>query len=112
MVDIIDVISEQIFDKISSIPYPIRQFCKCLYQALKEKFSKNPGAQEIDNRILRVVSSFLLEKWLLNSVFINLHMEGLIKDFILPKYCTLNLQLMFQILYKTMTQQEWEVETP
>lgn len=38
MIDIIDVISEQIFDKVSSIPYTIRQFCKCLYQATKEKY--------------------------------------------------------------------------
>ncbi len=29
--EIIEVISEQIFDKIATIPYSIRQFCKCLY---------------------------------------------------------------------------------
>jgi hypothetical protein len=66
----------------------------------------------MDIRVVRVVASFLLEKWLLNSIFVKLHMEGLIKDFILPRNCVSNLQMMFQILYKTMTFQEWEVPTP
>lgn len=112
MVEIIDVISEQIFDKMTTIPYAIRQFCKCLYQSLKDKFVGPKSAQDFDYRVMRVVSSFLLEKWMLNSIFVNLNMEGLIKDFIMPKNCTLNLQLMFQILNKTMTWQDWEMPTP
>ena len=31
LIDIADVISNQIFDKMTTIPYAIRQFCKCLY---------------------------------------------------------------------------------
>lgn len=42
----------------------------------------------------------------------NLHLEGLIKDFLLPRNCILNLELMSRILYNTMTFQEWEVQTP
>ena len=42
MIDIIDIISEQIFDKTSTVPYAIRQFCKCLYQACKNKFGEKP----------------------------------------------------------------------
>lgn len=112
MIEIIDVISEQIFDKMTTIPYVIRQFSKNLYQALKDKFVGSKPSVDFDYRVMRVVSSFLLEKWMLNSIFVNLNMEGLIKDFIMPKNCTLNLQLMFQILNKTMTWQEWETPTP
>lgn len=112
MIEIIDVIAEQIFEKVNTIPYIIRQFCKCLYQALKEKFLGSKPAADFDVRIVRVVSSFLFEKWILHAIFNKLHLEGLIKDFILPKHCILNLQLMNQILLKTMTWQEWEVATP
>lgn len=80
MIEIIDVISEQIFEKTSTIPYSIRQFCKCLYQACKDKFNPTPTG-ETDIGILRVVSSFLLEKWMLNSVFVNMSSEGLVKEF-------------------------------
>ena len=31
LLDIVDAITAQIFDKVSVIPYAIRQFCKCLY---------------------------------------------------------------------------------
>jgi len=41
-----------------------------------------------------------------------MHIEGLIKDFILPKNCLQNLQLMSRILYTAMTFNEWEVPTP
>jgi hypothetical protein len=42
-----------------------------------------------------VVAYFLLEKWLLSSVFVTPMLDGLIKDFVLPKNCTANLQMMF-----------------
>jgi hypothetical protein len=31
LIDIADVIMNQIFEKIATIPYTIRQFCKCIY---------------------------------------------------------------------------------
>jgi len=31
LLDIVDAITGQMFERISVIPYPIRQFCKCLY---------------------------------------------------------------------------------
>lgn len=91
MLEIIDVISEQIYEKMSTIPYPVRQFCKCLYQAVREKISGRQAQSEFDVRVVRVVASFVLEKWLLKSIFVKLHLEGLIKEFILPKNCVLNL---------------------
>lgn len=39
-------------------------------------------------------------------------MEGLIKDFILPRSCLQNLKLMSKIIYSLLTFQEWEVQTP
>ena len=94
MLEIIDVICEQLVDKMSTIPYAIRQFCKCLYQAVKEKISGRQAQNDFDPRVVRVVASFVLEKWLLQSIFVKMHMEGLVKDFLLPKNCVCNLQLM------------------
>ena len=46
------------FEKVNTIPYSIRQFCKCLYQLCKNKFGDSI-------KLIRVVAFFLLEKWLL-----------------------------------------------
>lgn len=75
------------FEKVNTIPYSIRQFCKCLYQLCKNKFGDSI-------KLIRVVAFFLLEKWLLKSIFFSLNKEGLIKDYILTKNCTTNLELM------------------
>jgi len=45
-------------------------------------------------------------------VFGNLHLEGLVKDFVLPKIALQNFQLVNHILYMSMTWQKWEVPTP
>jgi hypothetical protein len=43
ILDIVQLVVSMVFEKLATIPYSIRQFCKCLYQATKEKFgSKNP----------------------------------------------------------------------
>lgn len=106
MNEVIEVLSEQIFEKLATIPYIIRQFCKCLYQSCKDKFPSE-GAN-----LQRVVGRFLLEKWMLKSAFVTLNMQGLIKEFILPNNCIQNLKLMYTILLKTMLWQDWEVQTP
>ena len=31
LLDIVDAITGQMFERVSVIPYPIRQFCKCIY---------------------------------------------------------------------------------
>ncbi len=46
------------------------------------------------------------------AIFVNPHMEGLIKDFYLTLYCQKNLQLAQYIVFQIMTFQEWEVATP
>jgi hypothetical protein len=38
ILDIIEPVSQQIFEKVATIPYSIRQFCKCLYEHARLKF--------------------------------------------------------------------------
>jgi len=38
LLDIVDAITGQMFERISVIPYAIRQFCKCIYQMSIDKF--------------------------------------------------------------------------
>ena len=111
MIDIIDIISEQIFDKSSTVPYAIRQFCKCLYQACKSKFGEKPTIT-IYQTMVRVISSFILDKWILQSVFLAKPEEGLINEFMLSPNCTQNMKLMHYILSRAMVWQDWELKTP
>lgn len=106
LLDIVDAITGQMFERISVIPYAIRQFCKCLYQMCRDKF----GASYQEG--VRIVAHFLLSEWLLKACFQNLHIEGLTKEFYLGAYCKKNLQLTKDILYCIMTYREWEVPTP
>lgn len=109
LIDIADVISNQIFDKMTTIPYAIRQFCKCLYQEVRTKFAATP---ECDQKAVQLMANYLLSKWILKAVFEDLPEEGLVKEFYLTNCCRKNLQLASIIVKKTMTFQEWEVPTP
>ena len=40
LIDIVDAIITQITEKVSILPYKVRQFCKCIYQMTYEKFGK------------------------------------------------------------------------
>ena len=105
MLDLIELIVEQLFEKMLTISYSIRQFCKCLYQQAKNKFSTEKDVDEVEMnlKLVNLVSSFLLDKWILNSLFVNLKMEGLIKDFNLPRNCFENLRLMSKIIFSLLT---------
>ena len=95
-----DAITGQMFERISVIPYSIRQFCKCLYQMTIDKF----GPQQVTfEKAIGVVAHYLLDEWLLKACFANLHIEGLTKEFYLGAYCKKNLQLTQRILYSIMT---------
>ena len=66
LLDIVDAITGQMFEKVSVIPYNIRQFCKCLYQMTNEKFGKEKvGFFEG----IRLVAHYLLNNWLLEACF-------------------------------------------
>lgn len=66
LLDIVDAISGQMFERISVIPYSIRQFCKCIYQMSIDRF----GAQAVPfNRGIELVAHYLLDEWLLKAVF-------------------------------------------
>lgn len=109
LLDIVDAITGQMFERISVIPYAIRQFCKCIFQMSIDKF----GSQNVTyEKGIRMVAHFLLDEWLLKACFTNLHIEGLTKEFYLGAYCKKNLQLTKDILYSIMTFREWEVPTP
>jgi len=111
MIHITEAICSQLFEKVATIPYAIRQFCKALYQAAKEKFS-SPEDYFLNKVVIEMITSFLLEKWILVAIFQNLHVEGLIKEFYLSSYCKKNLNLLSHIVSSELTGQEWEVPTP
>ena len=109
LLDIVDAITGQMFERVSVIPYTIRQFCKCIYQMTQDKF----GAQNVKyEQSIELVAHYLLDEWLLKACFKNLHIEGLTKEFYLGPYCKKNLQLTKDILLSIMTFKEWEVPTP
>jgi hypothetical protein len=76
------------FEKVSVIPYSIRQFCKLLYKLTIEKFEQKEKGHK---SAVRLIAHFLLKNWLLKACFQNLHIEGLTKEFYLTKYCRKNL---------------------
>ena len=78
LLDIVDAITGQMFERISVIPYSIRQFCKCLYQMTIDRFG-GPQAVSFEQAI-GVVAHYLLDEWLLKACFTNLHIEGLEKE--------------------------------
>jgi hypothetical protein len=54
----------------------------------------------------------LLDKWILNTIINNLHIEGFIKEFYLSSYCKKNLQLLSHVVYCSLADFDWEVQTP
>ena len=111
LLDIIDAITSQIFEKVSVIPYAIRQFCKCLYQMTMEKLGKD-SPKEFKQEAIKLVAHYILDNWLLKACLKNMHLEGLTKEFYLGAYCKKNFELTMDIMSKIMTYQEWEVPTP
>ena len=109
LIDIADAIMSQLFEKVSVIPYSIRQFCKCLYHFAIQKFGSKTVPYE---RAIKLVAHFLLTQWLLKACFQELHLEGLTKEFYLGAYCKKNLNLVSHIVHKIMTFENWEVPTP
>ena len=53
-----------------------------------------------------------MESWILKSVFQDLNVVGLVKEFYLSHYCKKNLSLASLIVLKTMRFESWEVATP
>ena len=67
LMNIAESIMRQIFEKVSVIPYAIRQFCKMLYQKAMEKFG--PRKELNFERAISLVSHYLLHNWLLKACF-------------------------------------------
>jgi len=60
------------------IPYSIRQFCKCLFESAKLKFPKSS-----EEELFQLVGHFIIDNWLLKSMFVKPNVEGLVKEFFL-----------------------------
>jgi len=76
IIDIRDAIISQLTDKVSVIPFCIRQFCKVLYSEVNRKWPKVTFSEAIT-----LVSEFLFSQWLLKAMLIEPHLEGIIKEF-------------------------------
>jgi len=62
--------------------------------------------------MIKLLASFIFERWILPTIFHNLHLEGLIKEFYLNNYCKKNLSLLSHFVQSIFTSREWEVATP
>lgn len=110
LMNIADAIMVALFEKVSVIPYSIRQFCKVLYQKALEKFG--PKKEINTEKAIALIAHFLLQNWLLKACFHDLNLEGLSKEFYLHPYCKRNLQLASLIVERILTFQDWEVPNP
>jgi hypothetical protein len=81
--EVVQLVVSQILERLATIPYAIRQFCKCLYQAAKLKFN----VPDFFQGGIKLVAGYLFEKWMFKAIFVNPHMEGLVKDFYLTVFC-------------------------
>jgi hypothetical protein len=61
---------------------------------------------------LRLSASYLVQDWLIKAVFEKPNMLGFVKEYFLHAYCRRNLQLASHIMYKIITLQDWEADTP
>jgi hypothetical protein len=96
-------LSVQIFEKVGTIPYALRQFCKCLYEEARLKFKVNS-----EGDLHQLVGHYLLKNWLLKATSDQIHMTGMIKEFFINGPCRKNLQLAAHVLLSVVTQQNWE----
>lgn len=103
LIEIVHSISLAIFEKVNTIPYAIRQFSKCLYEAARLKFK--PREQDL----YQLTGHFLLKNWLLKVIFHKFNLEGFIPEFHISQAVKANLHLASHIMFQTMTFQEWEV---
>ena len=103
---IVQKFSLQIFEKVGTIPYALRQFCKCLYEAARLKF---PATSECE--LYQLVGHYLLKNWLLKAISEQIHMTGMIKEFFINGPCRKNLQLAAHVLLSVITQRDWEVDS-
>lgn len=67
LIDIRDAIITQLTDKVSVIPFSIRQFAKVLYQEARNKFKCS------FEDAATLVSDYVLNQWLLKAMLIEPH---------------------------------------
>lgn len=68
MYEILDAIIEQIFHKISAMPYMLREFFHIIY----EESSKKWGHCLSQTKLYCIIAEFLIHKWLVPVCFFNL----------------------------------------
>lgn len=72
----------------------LRYFFKILYEECIIKYKGEYGEQ----KILSVISDFLVTKWLVNVCFIEIGQNGLSKDFFLEQNCKDNLKMLGEVI--------------
>ena len=93
MQDILEAIIDSILLKSPGMPFMIRYFFRLLYTECMKKFKDEFGEQ----KILNILSEFLITKWLANVCFIDIGLNGLSKDFYLEQNCKENLKLLGEV---------------
>jgi hypothetical protein len=103
LVDFIDKMTEQICQRVPSIPTPIRAFCKALYDTIVGGGSKNSltkiGAY-------RLIASFLVEQWLTQAALEETVEYGLVKAYYIEANSHENFKLISYIINKLFRMDE------
>jgi len=97
--DILDAIIDSILGKLNGMPFVLRYFLKVVYEESLKKYQKEYGEQ----RILVILSEFLIKEWIANVCFSESSVNGLSKDFYLESTCKDNLKLLGEIMVNVFT---------
>ena len=96
IVDTIDAMTDQICQRVPSIPITIRAFCKAIYDQ-----NKSDRAQAN-----KLIASYIVEKWLSRVAFQDMVVYGLKKTYYIQGNAYQNLKLMGHIMNKIFRMDE------
>jgi hypothetical protein len=108
LIDIRDAIITQLTDKVSVIPFCIRQFAKVLYQETRNKFKCS------FEESVTLVSEYVLNQWLLQAMLIEPHLCGIFDVFTLKETTKHNMYLIKIMIESIMSldRRSWTVRNP
>jgi hypothetical protein len=93
MQEILDALIDSIITKKDSMPFLLRFFLKILYQ----ECIANYLADYSEADILKLISEFLINRWIMPCCFMELAENGLCKDFHLEANCKDNLRFLGEV---------------
>lgn len=97
MQDILEALIDSILQKIVGMPFLLRYFFQTLYKECMAKFRDEYGEQ----KILTVISDFLIQKWIAIVCSADIGLHGLSKDFYLDQNCKDNLKLLGEVSHNS-----------